>query len=158
MIGTSTTCVAPGIPTTSSFLPPRTTLPHDDFQFIVDWWKNASPNWDIPPELLESVKKTFRQPGVVKAALNYYRHAINASLRDPSLEDTETKLAEGPVTVPTLALHGTHDRPKRLESFEQMDHLFSGPLTKVVIPGTGHFVHLEEPEETARLILDFLSS
>ena len=134
------------------------TLPHDDFQFIVDWWKNASPNWDIPPELLKSVKDTFRQPGVVKAALNYYRHAVNASLRDPSLEDTETKLAEGPVTVPTLALHGTHDRPKRLESFEQMDHLFSGPLTKVVIPGTGHFVHLEEPEATARLILDFLSS
>ena len=134
------------------------TLPHADFQFIVDWWKNASPNWNIPPGLLESVKETFRQPGVVKAALDYYRHAVNASLRDPSLEDTETKLAGGPVTVPTLALHGTHDRPKRLESFEQMDHLFSGPLTKVVIPGTGHFVHLEEPEETGRLILDFLSS
>ena len=42
------------------------TLPHNDFQFIADWWKNASPNWDIPPELLESVKETFRQPGVVQ--------------------------------------------------------------------------------------------
>ena len=60
--------------------------------------------------------------------------------------------------MPTLALHGTHDRPKRLESFEQMDHLFSGQLTKVIIPGAGHFVHLEEPEQTARLVLDFLGS
>ena len=136
----------------------ETTLPHDDFQFIADWWKNASPNWDIPPELLESVKETFRQPGVVRAALEYYRHSINPDLRDPALEETEAKLAAGPVTVPTLALHGTHDRPKRLESFEQMDGFFTGPLTKVVIPGAGHFVHLEEPDETARLVLDFLKS
>ena len=134
------------------------TLPHNDFQFIVDWWKNASPNWDIPPELLESVKETFRQPGVVRAALEYYRHAVNPALRDPALEETEAKLAVGPITVPTLALHGTHDRPKRLEAFEQMDRFFSGPLTKVVLPGTGHFLHLEEPEETARLVLDFLGS
>lgn len=136
----------------------ETTLPHNDYQFIVDWWKNASPNWDIPSELLESVKDTFRQPGVVKAALEYYRHAVNPEIRDPSLEQTEARLASAPITVPTLALHGTHDRPKRLESFEQMDRFFTGPLTKVVIPGTGHFVHLEEPEETARLVLDFLDS
>lgn len=134
----------------------ETTLPHNDFQFIVDWWKNASPNWDIPPELLESVKETFRQPGVVRAAVEYYRHSINPELRDPALEETETWLGSGPVTVPTLALHGTHDRPRRLESFEQMDRFFTGPLTKVVLPGAGHFVHLEEPEETARLVLDFL--
>ncbi len=134
------------------------TLPHNDFQFIADWWKNASPNWDIPPELLESVKETFRQPGVVQAALEYYRHAVNPDLRGPALEETESKLAAGPISVPTLALHGTHDRPKRLESFEQMDRFFSGPLTKVVLPGTGHFLHLEEPEGTSRLVLDFLSS
>ena len=134
------------------------TLPYDNFQFIADWWRNASPNWDILPDLLESVKETFRKPGVVKAALDYYRHAVNPTLRDPALEGTEEKLAAGPITVPTLAIHGTHDRPKRLESFEQMDRFFSGPLTKVVIPGTGHFVHLEEPEETARLIRDFLRS
>ena len=136
----------------------ETTLPHNDFQFIADWWKNASPNWDIPSELLESVKETFRQPGVVRAAVEYYRHSINADLRDPAREETENRLAAGPITVPTLALHGTHDRPKRLESFEQMDRFFSGPLTKVVLTGTGHFLHLEEPEETARLVLDFVGS
>ena len=134
------------------------TLPYNDFQYIADWWKNASPNWEIPPELLESVKETFRQPGVVRAALEYYRHAVNPDLRDPALEETESKLAAGPIAAPTLALHGTHDRPKRLESFEQMDRFFSGPLTKVVLPGTGHFLHLEEPGETSRLVLDFLGS
>ena len=133
------------------------TLPYDDFRFIADWWRNASPNWDIPPELLDSVKETFRQTGVVKAALDYYRHAVNPALRDPALEDTEARLLSGPVTVPTLAIHGTHDRPKRLESFQRMDRLFTGPLKKVVFPGAGHFVHLEEPDETARLILEFLS-
>ena len=94
----------------------------------------------------------------MRAALEYYRHAVNPDLRDPALEETESKLAAGPIAAPTLALHGTHDRPKRLESFEQMDRFFSGPLTKVVLPGTGHFLHLEEPEETSRLVLDFLGS
>ena len=136
------------------------TLPHNDFQFIADWWKNASPNWDIPPELLESVKETFRQPGVVRAALEYYRHAVNPSIDETRLLKIGRSQAgsRARFTVPTLALHGTHDRPKRLESFEQMDGFFSGPLTKVVLPDTGHFLHLEEPEETARLVLDFLGS
>ena len=40
---------------------------HDGFAFIEDWWRDASPERDIPEEVLESIKESFRKPGVVEA-------------------------------------------------------------------------------------------
>ena len=68
------------------------------------------------------------------------------------------RINAGPVTVPTLALHGTRDRPRRLEAFESaaMDAYFTGGLERVIIPGTGHFMHQERPEEVNPKIVAFL--
>ena len=132
------------------------TLPHNDFAFIEDWWRDASPEWDIPHEVLESVKGTFRKPGVVEAALGYYRYSQNPSLHDPALKDIQERSANGLVTVPSLALHGTRDRPRRLETFQNMDSFFTGGLEKVIIEGTGHFMHQEKPQEINSRIVEFL--
>ena len=131
---------------------------HNDYAFVEDWWRDASPEWDIPAYALESIRETFRKPGVVQAALSYYRARYRPELQDPSAAEDEARVAAGPVTVPTLALHGTRDRPKRLEGFESenMDRYFTGRLEKVIIPGTGHFMHQEKPEEVNPLIVDFL--
>jgi pimeloyl-ACP methyl ester carboxylesterase len=53
-------------------------------------------------------------------------------------------------------LHGTRDRPGRLEAFEAMDDLFPKGLEKVVLPGAGHFVHVERPREVNGRIVEFL--
>ena len=132
------------------------TVAHNDYAFIEDWWRDASPEWDIPGEALESVKETFRKPGVVEAALGYYRHSYNPELQDPALKDVQERINTGAVSVPTLALHGTRDRPLRLEAFQNMDHLFTGGLDKVVVQGTGHFMHQEKPQEVNSHILEFL--
>jgi pimeloyl-ACP methyl ester carboxylesterase len=132
------------------------TVAHNDYTFIEDWWRDASPEWDIPGEVLESVKETFRKPGVVEAALGYYRHSYNPELQDPALKDVQERINTGAVSVPTLALHGTRDRPLRLEAFQNMDHLFTGGLDKVIIQGTGHFMHQEKPQEVNSHILEFL--
>ena len=132
------------------------TLAHNDYAFIEEWWRDASPEWDIPRGVLEGVKETFRSPGVVEAALGYYRHMQNPTLQDPALKDVQDKVNTVPIAVPTLALHGTQDRPRRLEAFQSMDHLFVGALEKVVIPGTGHFMHQEKPQEVNSKILEFL--
>jgi pimeloyl-ACP methyl ester carboxylesterase len=60
--------------------------------------------------------------------------------------------------VPTLALHGTRDRPGRLEAFETMDDLFLKGLEKVIVSGTGHFVHVERPDEVNRRIVAFFEA
>ena len=131
---------------------------HADFAFIEAWWRDASPEWDIPPEVLESVKATFRKPGVVQAALSYYRASHNPTFQDPTLRAEQERISQGPVTVPTLAFHGTRDRPKRLDAFESehMDRFFTGGLEKIIIPGTGHFMHQEKPEQVNPKIVEFL--
>ena len=39
----------------------------NDFAFLEHWWRDASPEFD-PTPVIERVKKTFREPGVVTAA------------------------------------------------------------------------------------------
>jgi pimeloyl-ACP methyl ester carboxylesterase len=127
----------------------------NDHAFIEDWWRDASPEFD-PRPVMERVKATFRQPGVVKAALDYYRHSFHPANRDPALQALQERASTTPTAVPTLALHGTRDRPGRLEAFEGMDDLFTRGLEKVVFPGAGHFVHLERPAEVGQRIVAFL--
>jgi pimeloyl-ACP methyl ester carboxylesterase len=127
----------------------------NDYEFIVRWWRDASPEYDLPPEIIESVKATFRQPGVVTSALNYYRHTFHPANRDPALNALREKVAATPVPVPALAFHGTRDRPGRMPAFERMDTHFAASLEKVVISGAGHFIHLERPHEVNRKIVEF---
>jgi pimeloyl-ACP methyl ester carboxylesterase len=128
----------------------------DDFAFLEQWWRDASPEFD-PAPVMERVKTTFRQPGVVTAALSYYRHTFHPANRDPSLQHLQERVS-APTPVPTLALHGTRDRPGRLEAFEAMDDLFLKGLDKVVLPGAGHFVHVERPDEVNRRIVAFFKA
>ena len=128
----------------------------DDFAYLEQWWRDASPEFD-PAPVIERIKATFREPGVVTAALGYYRHTFHPAHRDPALADLQDRMS-APTPVPTLSLHGTRDRPGRLEAFEAMDDLFLGGLEKVIVPGTGHFVHVERPDEVNRRIVAFFKA
>ncbi len=128
----------------------------NDYEFVEKWWRDASPEYDIPREVMESVKGTFRQPGVVTAALNYYRHTMNPANRDPALAALQEQVTTTRTPVPALALHGTKDRPGRLAAFESMDQFFAAGLEKVILPGAGHFLHLERPLEVNPKIIEFL--
>ena len=128
----------------------------NDYDFIFRWWRDASPEYDPPREIIESVKGTFRLPGVLTSALNYYRHTFHPANRDPALNALREKAATTPIPVPALAFHGTRDRPGRMQAFERMDTHFAAALEKVVIPGTGHFIHLERPEAVNTKIVEFL--
>jgi pimeloyl-ACP methyl ester carboxylesterase len=135
----------------------ETVVAANDFAFLDQWWRDASPAYD-PAPIIERVKATFRQPGVLTSALAYYRHTFHPANRDPALQAAQERVNTAPTLVPTLAFHGTRDRPGRLEAFEGMDDLFTGGLEKVIVPGAGHFVHLERPDEVNRQIVSFLQA
>jgi pimeloyl-ACP methyl ester carboxylesterase len=130
----------------------------NDYDFIYKWWRDASREFEPPAEIMESVKATFRGPGTLTAALSYYRHTINPANRDPALEALRQKIATTPVPMPALAFHGTRDRPGRLAMFEKMGALFGAGIEKVLLPGTGHFLHLERPHEVNAKIVQFFKS
>jgi len=134
----------------------ESTVAANDYDFIVRWWRDASPEYAPPSEIIERVKATFRLPGVLTSALNYYRHTFHPANRDPALNSLREKVATTPIPVPALTFHGTRDRPGRMLAFEKMDPHFAAGLEKIVIPGTGHFIHLERPSEVNPKIVEFL--
>jgi pimeloyl-ACP methyl ester carboxylesterase len=69
---------------------------------------------------------------------------------------TLQEVANTPIPAPALAFHGTKDRPGRMLAFERMVQHFAAGPEKIVVPGTGHFLHLERPAEVNPRILEFL--
>ncbi|MCX8071412.1 MAG: alpha/beta hydrolase [Candidatus Binatia bacterium] len=130
---------------------------HNDFEFIERLWRDWSPNWDFPGEVLESVKQTFRHDGVLEAALAYYRCTLDPSRQDPALAEIQTTLSMAPVCVPTLVIHGAEDGCMGSYLLEGMEALFPAGLEKYVVQGAGHFVHQEKPEAVNQRIARFLA-
>src|SRR4051812_26981677 len=54
---------------------------HDDFAFLEHLWSEWSPGWQWPREDMDALKETFRAPGVLQAALGYYRATFNAEMQ-----------------------------------------------------------------------------
>jgi len=129
---------------------------HDDFRFLERLWQDWSPGWHYAAEDMEALKATFRAPGVLSAALAYYRCTLNPERQDPALADLQAQLALAPIVAPALVFHGARDGCMGGDLLGGMEALFPNGLRKVVVEEAGHFVHLEQPEEVNRILLEFL--
>jgi pimeloyl-ACP methyl ester carboxylesterase len=129
---------------------------HDDFRFLERLWQDWSPGWRYPAEEMEALKATFREPGVLQAALGYYRATLNPMNQDAALAEAQTQIGLSPVTVPSMVLHGARDGCMGVELLDGMEALFPAGLRKVVLPDAGHFLHQERPDEVNRALITFL--
>jgi pimeloyl-ACP methyl ester carboxylesterase len=133
------------------------SVPLDDFAFIERLWRDWSPGWDFPRAHLQHVKETLARPGVLQAALSYYRSSLQPALRDPSLAEQEARVGRQPIAVPTLYVHGADDGCIGASVSDGMEPLFTGGFRREIVPGAGHFVHAEQPELFNRLVMEFLA-
>lgn len=110
-------------------------LRDNDFALVDALVRRWSPTWrDIPREETARVKTAFAEPGVVEAALGYYR-AVR--LQKP-------RSYRSKITVPAVSFAGTHDIvATRL--YEKVRHMFEKSYEVVQVPG-GHFMHREHPQ------------
>ena len=131
---------------------------YDDYALIEQLWQDWSPGWAYPADEMASLKETFRQPGVTRAAIDYYRHTLNPAFQFPALSAIAARLAMEPVPVPTLYVHGERDGVVGLELTVGMEPRFPRGLQRAIIPGAGHFVHQEQPDAVNAMVLDFLTS
>lgn len=129
----------------------------NDFAFIEHIWRDWSPGWDYPPEEMAALKETFKKPGVLQAALGYYRHTLNPSNHVSELADIQERvLTADPIQVPTLYFHGVKDGCIGVELSEGIEQYFPKGLRKEIIADAGHFTHQEKPDEINRILLEFL--
>jgi pimeloyl-ACP methyl ester carboxylesterase len=107
-------------------------------------WRDWSPGWEDQEELAR-LPEIFSQPGVLEAALGYYRIAFEAG--HPRAAESQAILSL-PIQAPTLGLCGSDDGCISAQLFENSmpPALFSGGVRTVRIERAGHFLHLEQAE------------
>ncbi len=127
----------------------------DDFALIQRLWRDWSPGYVLPAEEWRLLRRTLRQPGVLSAALRYYRAAA-----DPlsSAAAQSRQLAFAPVPVPTMAITGANDGciDTRLYDVALDPADFPQGLELRRIANAGHFVHQEAPDVVNAALIGWL--
>jgi len=134
----------------------ESAVARDDLALVDRLWREWSPGYELPDAERAALKETLGAPGVLTEVLGYYRQMLA-----PPADETERALharVNGPITVPTLYLHGADDACISPAVGEGMDDLFTQGLERVVVPDAGHFLHLERPATVAGHVLRFLDS
>ena len=132
-------------------------VPMNDFAIVDRLWRDWSPGYEPEAEFKADLKKTLGAPGTLSAALDYYRFIYGTKEANPALAEVQAAYLQ-PTPVPTLYLHGTDDGVMGAEEVveDELRPHFPAGLELVMVPGTGHFLHLEEPDVVNHRIVTFL--
>jgi pimeloyl-ACP methyl ester carboxylesterase len=120
-------------------------------------WRLWSPDWAFDEATYARSAAAFDNPDFVPVVIQSYRHRYGYAPGDPALEPIEAALAaQPPITVPSIVLHGGSDGVAPVPARTGPEGRFTGPYAHRVLPGIGHNVPQEAPEETARAVLELL--
>jgi pimeloyl-ACP methyl ester carboxylesterase len=132
---------------------------HDQMAFVERLWRDWSPRYD-PSEDLPHVRSCLHDPANLEAAIGYYRAVLGmlSGVGEPDTYAAEAAAVAETPPQPTLYLHGDGDGCIALEVVADVEeHLAPGSRMEI-IEGTGHFLHLERPEEVNRKIVDWVTA
>jgi pimeloyl-ACP methyl ester carboxylesterase len=128
----------------------------DDLEFLDRLWADWSPGYDGSDDV-PRVKDCLRDPAHLTAAIGYYRAALGAVPQDPALADLQAG-TNAPPPQPTLYLHGADDGCMAVSLTDGVDQQLAPGSRVEIVPGTGHFLHLERPDVVNKAILDFVTA
>jgi pimeloyl-ACP methyl ester carboxylesterase len=117
-------------------------------------WADWSPGYDAHDDLLD-VFAALAPPGHATAALRYYR-ALFLPWTRRGTYSTEQRHLFGVPPVPLLYLHGAQDGCQLAEIAARAGEVLTEPSRAEIVPGAGHFLHLERPEVVNARIAEFL--
>lgn len=121
-------------------------------------WRAWSPGYELAEADWQVLRTQFEMPGVLDAALGYYR----ANATPPILLGVRTTPAMRltKIGAPTLIVNGVDDGCMHPRLFDAAIDTgdFSAGVRHVPIEGAGHFVHLERPEVVNELLISHLAT
>jgi pimeloyl-ACP methyl ester carboxylesterase len=118
-------------------------------------WATWSPGFD-PGAHRRLVHELYGDPALVANSLRLYRANFDTALHDPALAPLAAT-SEAPATTPMLVLTGADDGCVAAEMFAGADRGLAPGSRVEVVPGAGHFLHLEQPDTVAGLVLEWFS-
>lgn len=122
-----------------------------DRRLVDHLWATWSPGLELGAHR-ERVHGVYGDPALLRNALRMYRANFDTSLHDPELAELAAR-SEAPAPEPLLLLAGADDGCVEPKWFTE-EGLAPGSRVEV-IEGAGHFMHLDRPDEVARLALDW---
>ena len=142
----------------------------------VDGWQYSSAFMDRQSKLLAISGKSpeaiadhwlldpyiFSTPGNPAVRQKFRKLVVERFQGSPSLSfppephDPPTFQRLSELSLPVLIIVGQQDSPEVLTIADSLSEKIVG-AKKITLPKTGHIVHLEQPEEFNRIVLDFLS-
>jgi pimeloyl-ACP methyl ester carboxylesterase len=121
-------------------------------------WHLWSPNWQFDDATYDRTAPSFENPDFVDVVIHSYRHRFGYAAGDPALEAIEQRLvAQPPITVPTVALHGAGDGVHPFEESASHARLFTGRYLRRVIPVIGHNIPQEAPAAVVEAMSELIS-
>jgi len=120
-------------------------------------WRLWSPTWRFDEATYARTATSFENPDFVAVVIHSYRHRFALVPGDPTVEDTERRLAaQPPIAVPTITLHGSDNGVSPAASSERHARHFTGAYERRVVPGVGHNLPQEAPREFAAAVLSLV--
>ena len=120
-------------------------------------WRDWSPGWTPSPDDMKAIRTAFASPGVTSAALDYYRCALGTAADAGQHAELQRRIGVEPIRVPCLYLHGDQDGCIGYAVASGMAELFPNGLDRRLLPGVGHFLHLERPDDVNGIIAAYLA-
>jgi haloacetate dehalogenase len=130
---------------------PERMIAHDPDYFyetcLVGWGATSLADFDA--EMLDAYRRAWRDPAMIHGSCSDYRAATTTDLEHDGADLKRT------VTCPTLVFFGSDGVMARLFDIPAEWRKRCGDVTPVELPG-GHFFVDQFPEDTARILREFL--
>ena len=125
---------------------------------LIDYlWATWSPGLTDLGAHRARVHELYGDRTLLRNALGIYRANFDQSRHDPALAELAAR-TEQPADVPLLVLAGADDGCIPPDQFADAQQGLAPGSRVEVVAGAGHFMHLDRPDEIARLALDWVTS
>jgi len=117
-------------------------------------WDTWSPEGWYREDEFQKTAASFGNPDWAAITLHGYRSRFMHEQTDHRYDELQHRMsAIAQLKTPTLVINGSADACEPPDSFEEMDHSFTGGYELLTLDGIGHFPPREAPDQVAKALI-----
>jgi pimeloyl-ACP methyl ester carboxylesterase len=123
--------------------------------FCRQLWRSWSPEWKFSSRDFAAAAEAWKNPQFVQTVLHYYRIRWGAALSLRAYSELQIILNAQPkakIAVPSIYVQGDEDACDLPQCSEDQAGFFTAPYKRILLKGSGHFPHREDPKAIATLL------